>query len=51
MTDRRHWRLLTGNVAREERKKDTGKGNHGQLFPDDSVAKKIITKKCNLTLV
>ena len=31
-------------------KKDNGKGNHGQLTPDDNGAKKITTK-CNLTLV
>ena len=51
--DRWNWRLLTENVEREklEEEKYNGKGNHGQLTPDNSDAKKIITKKCNLTLV
>ena len=35
---------------RERKKIANGEGNHGQLTPDDSDAKKIITK-CNLTLV
>ena len=35
----------------ERKKKDNGAGIHGQLTPDDSNAKKIITTKCNLTLI
>ena len=46
MIDRMIWRLLTENVVREK-KNNNGKGNHCQLNPDDSDAKKIITTKCN----
>jgi len=53
MIDRRNWRLLTDYVVRESerKKKDNEKGNHGQLTPNDSDAKNIITTKCNFTLV
>ena len=45
MIERRNRKLLTVRG----RKKDNGKGNHGQLIPGNSDAKKIITTKCNLT--
>ena len=53
MIVRRNWRLLAENVVREkwEEEKRQWKWNHGQLTPDDSDAKKIITTKCNLALV
>ena len=53
MTDRRNWRPLRELSMRKERgrKKIMEKENHGQLILDDSDAKKIITTKCNLTLV
>jgi len=53
MLDGRNWRLLTENVVREkvEEEKDNIKENHGQLIPEDNDVKKIITTKCNLTLV
>ena len=50
---RRNMRQLTENVEREmrEEEKDNGKGNLGQLTPDDSDAKKILLiTTCNLTL-
>ena len=31
--------------------KDNAKGNHGYLTADDSIAKKILIIKCNVTLV
>ena len=47
--------LETGDRERSKRKergrkKDKGKRNHDQLTPDNNV-RKIITTKCNLTLV
>jgi len=50
MIDRRNLRLLTLRKVRG-RKNDNGKGNHGQLTPNDSDAKKMITTKCSLTLI
>ena len=39
------------SMRNETGKNDNGKRNHGQLTPDDSDANKILTTKCNLTLV
>ena len=53
LIDRMNWRLQRENEVRENERNnnDNGERIHGQVTPDDSDAKKIITTKCNLTLV
>ena len=44
--ERKNWRLVIENVVKNERKKkDNGKGNHGQPTPDDTDTRKIILKR------
>ena len=42
--ERKNWRLVIENVVKksERKKKDNGKGNHGQPTPDDADTRKII---------
>ena len=53
MIDRRNWRFPTEKIISENERKKQGdrKGNHDQLAADDRDANKLMTKKCNLTLV